>query len=394
MSKLDSIPTLGDGNDSHGHIEYYGHRTYEYNIEVCLNFYVFLFLHIYIYTRKKQFSLNAGWWFGTFFIFPYIGNNHPNWLVFFRGVQTTNQNVIFQRINIDGEPTMNVDHFPNGNHGFFPMNLDHVPRNTKENHRFSMVFLGKPMEFPRKTHGFSTCFSWFTPGYLPRWGRALFRVASCSLGQLDVWCGQIRQGTEQLHLWPRREPRGPWWKPRCGPEGFWERCVFCCFFCLAARIYLGSVPRMIVLGRFFVERLKGRIWTMDCLDCWKKGWMSTQALEFLAGCWDGKWKYWTWEKNKPPRRWVAQETTMMNSMIKLVNWWAEWLTTTAIAARISQGSFVAEGAPVWFAPLDFVLEAVTSLLRTSWKNWTIQESSSSTNAQRSFTSSTMVPRLR
>ena len=36
----------------------------------------------------------AGWWFGTFFIFPYIGNNHPNWLIFFRGVQTTNQWVI------------------------------------------------------------------------------------------------------------------------------------------------------------------------------------------------------------------------------------------------------------------------------------------------------------
>ena len=33
----------------------------------------------------------AGWWFGPFFIFPYIGNNHPNWLIFFRGVQTTNQ---------------------------------------------------------------------------------------------------------------------------------------------------------------------------------------------------------------------------------------------------------------------------------------------------------------
>ena len=31
-----------------------------------------------------------GWWFGTFFILPYIGNNHPNWLIFFRGVQTTN----------------------------------------------------------------------------------------------------------------------------------------------------------------------------------------------------------------------------------------------------------------------------------------------------------------
>ena len=27
----------------------------------------------------------------TFFIFPYIGNNHPNWLIFFRRVQTTNQ---------------------------------------------------------------------------------------------------------------------------------------------------------------------------------------------------------------------------------------------------------------------------------------------------------------
>ena len=29
----------------------------------------------------------SGWWFGTFFIFPYIiGNNDPNWLMFFRGV--------------------------------------------------------------------------------------------------------------------------------------------------------------------------------------------------------------------------------------------------------------------------------------------------------------------
>ena len=33
----------------------------------------------------------SGWWFGTFYIFPYIGNNHPNWLIFFREVQTTNQ---------------------------------------------------------------------------------------------------------------------------------------------------------------------------------------------------------------------------------------------------------------------------------------------------------------
>ena len=33
----------------------------------------------------------AGWWSGTVFIFPYIGNNNPNWLIFFRGVETTNQ---------------------------------------------------------------------------------------------------------------------------------------------------------------------------------------------------------------------------------------------------------------------------------------------------------------
>jgi hypothetical protein len=26
-----------------------------------------------------------------FFYIPYIGNNHPNWLIFFRGVETTNQ---------------------------------------------------------------------------------------------------------------------------------------------------------------------------------------------------------------------------------------------------------------------------------------------------------------
>ena len=42
------------------------------------------------FTILYKYSI-SGWWFGTFFIFPYIGNNHPNWLIFFRGVQTTNQ---------------------------------------------------------------------------------------------------------------------------------------------------------------------------------------------------------------------------------------------------------------------------------------------------------------
>ena len=44
-----------------------------------------MYIYIYIF----------GWWFGTFFIFPYIGNNHPNWLIFFRGVWSTNQIYIY-----------------------------------------------------------------------------------------------------------------------------------------------------------------------------------------------------------------------------------------------------------------------------------------------------------
>ena len=38
----------------------------------------FIIFHMYLW--------QSGWWFGTFFIFPYIGNNDPNWLIFFRGV--------------------------------------------------------------------------------------------------------------------------------------------------------------------------------------------------------------------------------------------------------------------------------------------------------------------
>ena len=34
-------------------------------------------VHIRIYT---------GWWFGTFFVFTYIVNNNPNWLIFSRGL--------------------------------------------------------------------------------------------------------------------------------------------------------------------------------------------------------------------------------------------------------------------------------------------------------------------
>ena len=44
----------------------------------------------YEWTPLSWPSQCTGWWFGTFSIFPYIRNNHPNWLIFFRGVETTN----------------------------------------------------------------------------------------------------------------------------------------------------------------------------------------------------------------------------------------------------------------------------------------------------------------
>ena len=43
-------------------------------------------------TKRKP-PCHTGWWFGTFFILPYIGNNNPNWRthIFQRGGPTTNQ---------------------------------------------------------------------------------------------------------------------------------------------------------------------------------------------------------------------------------------------------------------------------------------------------------------
>ena len=58
----------------------------------------FLFLHLYqwknwTFQESLDNSCITGWWFGTFFIFPYIGKNHPNWLcnIFQRGRYTTNR---------------------------------------------------------------------------------------------------------------------------------------------------------------------------------------------------------------------------------------------------------------------------------------------------------------
>ena len=44
--------------------------------------------HVFLEGQAK-----SGWWWlePWNFIFPYIGNSNPNWLIFFRGVETTNQ---------------------------------------------------------------------------------------------------------------------------------------------------------------------------------------------------------------------------------------------------------------------------------------------------------------
>ena len=36
--------------------------------------------------KIRYLSWNPDWWFGTWFFFPYIGNNNPNWLSFFSEV--------------------------------------------------------------------------------------------------------------------------------------------------------------------------------------------------------------------------------------------------------------------------------------------------------------------
>ena len=50
---------------------------------------------------KDGFELTiSGWWFGTWILFfQYIGNNTLMWLIFFRGVETTNQ--IFSKEKVE-----------------------------------------------------------------------------------------------------------------------------------------------------------------------------------------------------------------------------------------------------------------------------------------------------
>ena len=56
------------------------------DFEVCinLNFYCSGYCHCHC-------QLFAGWWFQIFFIFTYTWGRFPFWLIFFKGVETTNQ---------------------------------------------------------------------------------------------------------------------------------------------------------------------------------------------------------------------------------------------------------------------------------------------------------------
>ena len=57
------------------------------------------------YSTKPRKGIPALFWLVVwlpFFIFPYIGNNHPNWLIFFRGVQTTNQDCLILFVYLKG----------------------------------------------------------------------------------------------------------------------------------------------------------------------------------------------------------------------------------------------------------------------------------------------------
>ena len=50
-----------------------------------------LYVYIYIYSHRHS----TRWWFQTFFIFTPTWGNDPNWLIFFKWVETTNSNIIY-----------------------------------------------------------------------------------------------------------------------------------------------------------------------------------------------------------------------------------------------------------------------------------------------------------
>ena len=59
------------------------HHRFSWGLNVFFGWkYLENYGYVYIYICILYIYL-SGWWFGTCFIFPYIGNNNPNWLIFF-----------------------------------------------------------------------------------------------------------------------------------------------------------------------------------------------------------------------------------------------------------------------------------------------------------------------
>ena len=66
--------------------------TYYVYIYIYKLYYVYIYILYYVYIiciYYMYYIYIYHMWFGT--LFPYIGNNDPNWLIFFRGVETINQ---------------------------------------------------------------------------------------------------------------------------------------------------------------------------------------------------------------------------------------------------------------------------------------------------------------
>ena len=75
---------------------------------------------------KMRGQLFAGWWFGTFSIFPYIGNNHSNWLSYFsEGFKpptrfVTCRSYVFLLLQARKRPTLHRKPQTCGDHAHFP----------------------------------------------------------------------------------------------------------------------------------------------------------------------------------------------------------------------------------------------------------------------------------
>ena len=84
------------------------------------------------YLKPGYLNMQSGWWFGTFLIFPYSGNNHPNWRAH-----------IFQMGSLNHQPIIDLfDSFMNSHStDWFKGKITGKPHISWENQWF-------PVDFP------------------------------------------------------------------------------------------------------------------------------------------------------------------------------------------------------------------------------------------------------